>query len=202
VVIYMLFWNLMNSTSTLFDDIHGMDDDDGDTSLIHDHDRPNEATSTSPDSSKSSQGAEKPQKPVHENAGAKAAYGDGPLGSSWSTWFSPEAVYSGRKPAANGGSVDRDWNILYHLGGDGPWVQKIANVVEGETVSPPEGCEVEQVHVLSRHGERFPTDAKGEEFRKIIDKMKSGQPKGALAFIREWQHFVTGKSLVPSSSLC
>jgi acid phosphatase len=151
-----------------------------------------EATSTAPDSSKASAVTDKPQTPVHENAGAKAAYGDGPLGPSWATWFSPDAVYAGGKPATKGGSMDADWNILYHLGGDGPWVQKTQDVVEGETVSPPEGCAVEQVHMLSRHGERFPTGGKGEEIQKIVDKMQGGQPKGALAFLREWQHFVTG----------
>jgi acid phosphatase len=40
-----------------------------------------------------------------------------------------------------------DWNILYHLGGNGPWVEKSIDVVE-EGIAPPEGCEVVQVHMV------------------------------------------------------
>jgi len=41
-----------------------------------------------------------------------------------------------------------DWNILYHIGGNGPWIQKIDGVVQ-EGFGPPAGCHVEQVHMVS-----------------------------------------------------
>ena len=40
-----------------------------------------------------------------------------------------------------------DWNILYHLGGNGPWIPKVDGVCEDD-LSMPEGCHVEQVHVV------------------------------------------------------
>lgn len=41
-----------------------------------------------------------------------------------------------------------DLNILYHIGGNGPWIQKIDGVVQ-EGFGPPAGCHVEQVHMVS-----------------------------------------------------
>lgn len=70
---------------------------------------------------------------------------------SWSAWFHPERVWmqdvhkNGHRDRA--GAVTRDWNILHHLGGVGPWVEKTADVVEGG-IAVPDGCEVEQVHMV------------------------------------------------------
>jgi acid phosphatase len=77
-----------------------------------------------------------------------------PHQSSWSTWFHPERVWSrdGHNVGYSNraGAVTRDWNILYHLGGVGPWVEKTIDVLEGG-IAVPDGCEVEQVHMV-----RFP----------------------------------------------
>lgn len=43
----------------------------------------------------------------------------------------------------------RDWNMLYHVGGNGPWIQKMDDVVQ-EGFDPPKRCKVEQVHMVSR----------------------------------------------------
>jgi len=43
-------------------------------------------------------------------------------------------------------SKDR-WNILYHLGGNGPWIEKVDGVTEGG-INVPEGCEVDMVHMV------------------------------------------------------
>jgi hypothetical protein len=43
-----------------------------------------------------------------------------------------------------------DWNLFYHLGGNGPWVGK-ANPRFGtydKEGAPPEGCVVDQVHMV------------------------------------------------------
>lgn len=50
-----------------------------------------------------------------------------------------------------------DWNILYHLGGNGPWVEKVIDVVEGG-ISEPGGCRVEQVHMVCTSPDYLPTD--------------------------------------------
>ena len=76
-----------------------------------------------------------------------------PHHSSWDAWWHPQRSqgnYARGKDAA--GVITEDWNILYHLGGNGPWVEKVIDVVEGG-VATPEGCEVVQVHMVcfARH---------------------------------------------------
>lgn len=44
--------------------------------------------------------------------------------------------------------VEPPWNILYHIGGNGPWIRKKDGTVE-EDIEPPRGCKVEQVHMVS-----------------------------------------------------
>lgn len=47
-----------------------------------------------------------------------------------------------------------DWNMLYHLGGTGPWVQRIDGR-GSESVVPPAGCQVEQTHLVSHRSRRL-----------------------------------------------
>jgi len=76
-------------------------------------------------------------------------------------------------------SPDMGWDIRYHLGGNSPWIPKTRGIVN-DGIEPPEGCRVEQVHMvwyathesghgkyvsdfvpsssqISRHAERYPT---------------------------------------------
>jgi acid phosphatase len=71
-----------------------------------------------------------------------------PHSAGWGSWWNPERHVS-ESPSLEGaaGTRTRDWNILYHLGGNGPWVEKVDNVVEGG-LAPPAGCKVEQVHMV------------------------------------------------------
>lgn len=46
--------------------------------------------------------------------------------------------------------IHSEWNVLYHLGGNGPWIPKVENVVEGG-IDPPDGCEVDMVHMVRRN---------------------------------------------------
>jgi len=71
-----------------------------------------------------------------------------PHHSSWSSWWHPERsdgkVFDHDRGA---GAITKDWNILYHLGGNGPWVEKVIDVVDGG-IAVPAGCAVEQVHMV------------------------------------------------------
>ena len=40
-----------------------------------------------------------------------------------------------------------DWNLFYHLGGNGPWIPKSRNITD-DSIAPPPGCRVEQVHMV------------------------------------------------------
>lgn len=66
--------------------------------------------------------------------------------ASWNTWFHPSQYTStssevGRK---------KGWNIHHYLGGIGPWVEMV-DEEESELggIHVPEGCFVNQVHMVS-----------------------------------------------------
>lgn len=42
------------------------------------------------------------------------------------------------------------WNMLYHVGGNGPWIKKVDGT-NGEDIEPPAECTVEQVHMVSKY---------------------------------------------------
>lgn len=43
--------------------------------------------------------------------------------------------------------ADTDWNLFYHLGGNGPWIPKVDGVIDAR-IAPPTGCVVDQVHMV------------------------------------------------------
>ncbi|KAF2017465.1 phosphoglycerate mutase-like protein [Aaosphaeria arxii CBS 175.79] len=112
-----------------------------------------------------------------------------PHHSSWGTWLHPQRLWS-RPNGQGAGTTTKDWNILYHLGGNGPWVEKVADVVEGG-VAVPDGCIVEQVHMMSRHAERYPTKKAGTRMRNLLERMKKSRIEftGDLAFVNDWDLF-------------
>lgn len=57
-----------------------------------------------------------------------------------SKWTHPQDL-------ANHNTTHEDWNILYHLGGNGPWIPKVDGPL-GDELSVPEGCKIEQVHMV------------------------------------------------------
>jgi acid phosphatase len=86
---------------------------------------------------------------------AKYDTADKPHHSSWNSWWHPQlsdGTLAEHKLGA--GAITRDWNILYHLGGNGPWVEKVLDVLD-EHIAPPESCEVVQVHMV-RHAHGTP----------------------------------------------
>ncbi|KAF9698195.1 hypothetical protein EKO04_003905 [Ascochyta lentis] len=119
-----------------------------------------------------------------------------PHHSSWSSWWHPQrndgTVFEQGQGA---GATTNDWNILYHLGGNGPWVEKVVDVVD-TGIAVPDGCEVEQVHMMARHAERYPTKTAGGNQRAVVEKMKKSgiQFTGSLAFFNNWELFWTDDS--------
>jgi Histidine phosphatase superfamily (branch 2) len=72
----------------------------------------------------------------------------------------------------------RDQGMLKYFGGNGPWIGR-----EYEATK----CEVSQVHMLSRHGERYPTSRVGvliERFAQNVSKTKDFG--GELTFLNRW----------------
>ena len=62
---------------------------------------------------------------------------------SWKTWFhASQSKATGLKQ-----SPVKGWNVLHHLGGNGPWIENAGEGV-ASNLAPPDGCLVDQVHLV------------------------------------------------------
>lgn len=86
------------------------------------------------------------------------------------------------------------YNILNFLGGFTPYKQFPGYGIDTDI---PQQCKVEQVHLLSRHGERYPTKSDGRKFEAIMKKFNSYNDTfaGDLDFLNLYEYFVPDKSL-------
>lgn len=84
------------------------------------------------------------------------------------------------------------YSVINFLGGSAPYKQGSRY---GISTDIPEQCTVEQVQMISRHGERFPSKGDGASFDKIMNVFKSyGKDfKGDLSFLNDYEYFVTNK---------
>ncbi|KAI5301208.1 acid phosphatase pho5 [Ascosphaera atra] len=112
------------------------------------------------------------------------------VGASYaSEWYSTQSVLAGNKQFIQQ-SLD-DFNVLKHTGGCGPYVDRRSM---GISRNPPEQCTVDQVVMLMRHGERYPTPDDAGPFKAVLEKVRNAAGKdgftGALSFMNEWEYFV------------
>lgn len=81
------------------------------------------------------------------------------------------------------------YNILNFLGGLGPYISR-----ESYGIDPAisDGCTVQQVQLLSRHGERYPSKNVGKKLEKIYKKFQdfNGTFTGDLSFLNDYEYFV------------
>ena len=110
-----------------------------------------------------------------------------PHGKSWSHWFSHH--HHDGDGGAGAGWNKNGWNVLYHVGGNGPWIE-MRDGIASQAIGPPPSCTVEQVHLMSRHHERFPTKNAGARILGMLDRLKAAEPplKGPLAFVDAWEY--------------
>ncbi|KAI1626603.1 3-phytase phyB [Exophiala viscosa] len=82
------------------------------------------------------------------------------------------------------------WRLFYHLGGNGPWIPKIDGINYSDA-SLPEHCSVDQVHMLSRHAERYPTKSAGGRHLDLIERLQNSNVTltGSLSFLEAWAYF-------------
>jgi hypothetical protein len=73
----------------------------------------------------------------------------------------------------------RDPSLLKYFGGMGPYI--------GLEYPPPPGqCRVSQVHMMARHGERYPTRHVGEAIASFASNISVGGFRDSLAFLNTW----------------
>ncbi|KAH0555685.1 hypothetical protein GP486_006372 [Trichoglossum hirsutum] len=94
----------------------------------------------------------------HEPFSLAALYESIPYTSSWRSWWHPER--GGRS------SIEKGWNLLYHLGGNGPWIEKVDGIVDGG-IGVPEGM------------------------LDLLKRIKESRQKleGDLEFANDWEYF-------------
>ena len=93
-------------------------------------------------------------------------------------------------PWCSSTSSSSEWNLFYHLGGNGPWIPKKNGY--GHPEDPlPKTCSVDQVHMLSRHAERYPTRNAGRRHLDLLKRLHDPAVKlqGALSFVETWSYF-------------
>ena len=82
-------------------------------------------------------------------------------------------------------------NFLKYDGVRGPYVDRISY---GISRDPPAQCSVDQLIMIKRHGERYPTTGEGtsieQTLKKINDSLAGNYSSGDLAFLGNWTYFV------------
>lgn len=91
---------------------------------------------------------------------------------------------------SNGMIVDQNsiesGNLLRYAGPEGPY-HYLKEIVDSDV---PDGCHVNQVHLLSRHAERFPDRDEFCKFEELISKIQHHDPCGPLEFIKDYELFM------------
>lgn len=82
------------------------------------------------------------------------------------------------------------YSPLKYLGGLGPYSSRSGN---GISTDVPAGCEIDQVVLLQRHGERYPSASDAKAQRSVLEKIAdstSGPYTGDLTFLNSWEYFL------------
>lgn len=85
-----------------------------------------------------------------------------------------------------------NYSILKHYGGNGPYSERRSN---GISRDPPASCAVDQVIMIKRHGERYPTPSLGAGIETTLSKLHDSNItyQGDLAFFNDWSYYVPNK---------
>lgn len=79
------------------------------------------------------------------------------------------------------------YSILKHIGSLGPYANHASFGVGRD---PPDGCKVDQVVMLRRHGERYPQSSELKTFNTTLDKIRTSGVKqfhDDLYFLNKWE---------------
>lgn len=109
----------------------------------------------------------------------------------------PQALFGNKE------KVSSSFNPLRHWGNLSPWfsVDSAANGLPGASPRIPDGCELTQVHMLQRHGARYPaaSDPPGKFAAALFSAANSTgfNVSGPLEFLDNWTYKLGGELLTP-----
>ncbi|BGP43558.1 hypothetical protein JCM10449v2_007599 [Rhodotorula kratochvilovae] len=92
--------------------------------------------------------------------------------------------------------ASEEFNILHHLGNLAPW-RTVNHGLKG-TAQVPDGCTVEEVQLLHRHGARYPTSGAGTEaFARDVVGAPGFKASGNMSFLNDWKYRLGAEILTP-----
>ncbi|KAI6002024.1 phosphoglycerate mutase-like protein [Pisolithus albus] len=99
------------------------------------------------------------------------------------------------------GSKERDFNLFRSWGNLSPWysVPKGSFGID-EGPEPPQGCSVVGVHLLHRHGARYPTGSSSGPATlssQLHESAAEWEATGSLAFLNDWTYKLGEEVLTP-----
>ena len=103
-------------------------------------------------------------------------------------------------PTIKSGSSS-SFNPLDHLGNLGPWQSVSSLGLPNASPVIPSGCSLKQVHLLHRHGARYPTSGSAPSaFAAKVHSTATGKgflATGALTFLNTWTYKLGAEILTP-----
>lgn len=100
------------------------------------------------------------------------------------------------------GSESPDFDITKYWGNLSPWYSVRSSDYGLDDASPivPDGCDITQVHLLYRHGARYPTSGAAPQTfaQKLVNATKTGfSVSGELSFLSDWTYKLGAELLTP-----
>lgn len=116
-----------------------------------------------------------------------------------------DSIFPLVKPAAldDRNKAKSSFDVLQHMGSLSPWQSVDSFGLPQSSALIPDGCKLQQVHLLHRHGARYPTaDASsvtGQFAANIHGAAQNGSfsASGALNFLNTWTYKLGGEILTP-----
>ncbi|KAJ7085973.1 phosphoglycerate mutase-like protein [Mycena crocata] len=107
-------------------------------------------------------------------------------------------------PLINPGTSDKPGNafdVLHHFGSLAPWQSVKSLGLPDASAQIPAGCKLEQVHLVHRHGARYPTTgAPPSAFATLLHGVAATtgvNVTGPLAFLATWEYKLGAEILTP-----
>lgn len=115
----------------------------------------------------------------------------------------PLPLYSGVSPLVPPES--KNMIIMHHWGNLSPYHSVKSHGLKEASQVFPDGCEMEEMHWLQRHGARYPTTSGGPaKFAAKLNETTGWEAKGELKFLNDWKYKLGAELLTPfgRSQLC
>lgn len=107
--------------------------------------------------------------------------------------FLAAAVFAHGPQAPYSQDFTENYNVLKFLGNGGPYNTRRGL---GISLDTPEGCSIDQISFIMRHGERYPDPGPLSEFEAIWGKLEKckGNYINELEFLNKWEPYVYSDS--------